>query len=150
MSYPLRSLLATRPVRTSTAAGLALLIAGCASGPQFETLSARVVSESPAPLAPDATLEVQLENASTGDVLASSRVEHLGAFPLPVTLRYAPQSIRSDDLYQLDAQIRRDGRIVYLSPEPLAVFGADAPETLDIRVEPTGTGAIEHSSTDDT
>ncbi len=118
-------------------------MAGCAGGPQFETLSARVVTDTPQPLPADATLEVQLENTSTGDVLASSRVERLGDFPLPVTLQYAPEAIVADDLYRLDAQIRSGNRIVYLSPEALPVFGRHDSDARDIRVEPTGAAAFD-------
>lgn len=125
----------------AVALGLTALLAGCAGGPAFETLSARVVSESSTPLPENAVLEVQLEDETTGSVLASSRFEQIRTFPASVTLQYAPAAIVPDDLYRLSAQVRSDGRILYLSPEPTPVFGVDEPDSLDIVVEPTGAGA---------
>ncbi|OLO04499.1 YbaY family lipoprotein [Salinicola socius] len=132
------SLKALRPlvlIMTLLALGM---LTGCAGGPQFETLAARVVSDKPITLPKSAALEVQLKDVSTGDVLASSRYEQLGQLPIPITLQYAAEAIDPDDLYRLSAQIRDDDRILYLNPEPVSVFGhGDAPEP-DIPVTTTG------------
>lgn len=114
-------------------------LAGCASGPQFDTLAARVVSKQPITLPADATLEVQLTDESTGDVLASSRYEQLGQLPIPVALQYAPEAIDIDDIYRLSAQIRSNGHIAYLSDQPVSVFGRDDPREPDIPITTTGT-----------
>ncbi|WP_251976276.1 YbaY family lipoprotein [Salinicola avicenniae] len=116
-------------------------LAGCASGPQFETLAARVVSEQPVALPENATLDIQLTDFSTGDVLASSHYENLSQLPIPVTLQYAPAAIDRDNLYRLDAQIRADGRIRYLNRETVSVFGVDDPGEPDIPVVTTGAEA---------
>jgi len=67
------SLNALRPTLVITALLALGALTGCAGGPQFETLAARVVSEKPVTLPGSAVLEVQLKDVSTGDVLASSR-----------------------------------------------------------------------------
>ncbi|WP_110709896.1 YbaY family lipoprotein [Salinicola lusitanus] len=129
---------ASRSLRLGTAALALGMLAGCASGPQFDTLAARVVADKPVTLPESAVLEVQLKDISTGDVLASSRYEQLGRLPIPVTLQYAAEAIDHDDLYRLSAQIRDDDRILYLNPEPVSVFGdGDAAEP-DIPVTTTG------------
>lgn len=117
------------------------VLAGCAGGPRFETLAARVVSEDPITLPGDATLEVQLKDESTGDVLASSRYEQLGRLPIPVTLQYAPAAIDPDDVYRLSAQIRSGGRIAYLSQKPVSVFGQGDADEPDIAIVTTGANA---------
>lgn len=134
---------ALRRYRLAAAILLLGVLAGCAGGPRFETLEARVVSEKPVTLPADAVLEVQLEDETTGSVLASSRYERLGQLPIPVNLRYAPEAIVADDIYRLSAQVRSGGRIIYLSPEPVSVFGVDDPETLDIPIETTGANAAQ-------
>jgi|GEM_PF-3085536 len=132
------SLNTLRPIYFITALLALGALAGCAGGPQFETLAARVVSEKPVTLPASAALEVQLKDVSTGDVLASSRYEQLGQLPIPITLQYAPEAINRDDLYRLSAQIRDDDRILYLNPEPVSVFSdGDAAEP-DIPVTTTG------------
>ncbi|WP_322528110.1 YbaY family lipoprotein [Salinicola sp. LHM] len=115
-----------------------VVLAGCAGGPQFDTLAARVVSEKPITLPESATLEVQLKDISTGDVLASSRYERLGQLPIPITLQYATEAIDPDDLYRLSAQIRDGDRILYLNPEPVSVFADGDPAEPDIPVSTTG------------
>lgn len=127
-----------RSLRLVTLLFALVLLAGCAGGPQFDTLAARVVSEKPITLPDSATLEVQLKDISTGDVLASSRYERLGQLPIPITLQYAAEAIDPDDLYRLSAQIRDGDRILYLNPEPVSVFAdGDAAEP-DIPVTTTG------------
>lgn len=129
---------ALRTIRLITVMLALGALAGCAGGPQFETLAARVTSEKPVTIPEAAILEVQLKDISTGDVLASGRYEQLGQLPVPVTLQYAPEAIDPDNLYQLDAQIRDDDRILYLNPDPVSVFGdGDAAEP-DIPVTTTG------------
>ncbi|MGM8930558.1 YbaY family lipoprotein [Salinicola halophyticus] len=132
------SLNALRPALFITALLALGALTGCAGGPQFETLAARVVSEKPVTLPESAVLEVQLKDVSTGDVLASSRYEQLGQLPIPVTLQYAPEAINGDDLYRLSAQIRDDGGILYLNPEPVSVFSDDDAPEPDIPLTPTG------------
>ncbi|MCE3027068.1 YbaY family lipoprotein [Salinicola sp. DM10] len=136
----------SRGVRSAAVLLAVALLAGCAGGPQFETLAARVVSENPVTLPADATLEVQLEDVTHGDVVASSRYEQLGQLPLPVTLQYLPDAIARDDIYQLSAQIRSHGRIIYLSQKPVAVFGRQDPAEPDIPVVPTGADALAPSA----
>lgn len=129
---------ALRTLRLISAMLALVVLAGCAGGPQFETLAARVTSEKPVTIPEAAVIEVQLKDISTGDVLASGRYEQLGQLPIPVTLQYAPEAIDPDDLYRLDAQIRDDNRILYLNPDPVSVFGdGDAAEP-DIPVTTTG------------
>ncbi|WP_157956715.1 YbaY family lipoprotein [Salinicola halimionae] len=113
-------------------------LTGCAGGPQFETLAARVTSEKPVTLPQSAVLEVQLKDISTGDVLASSRYEQLGRLPIPITLQYASEAINRDDLYRLSAQIRDDDRILYLNPDPVSVFSDNDAAEPDIPVTTTG------------
>ncbi|MDF3920394.1 YbaY family lipoprotein [Salinicola salarius] len=127
-----------RPLRLVTMLFALVVLAGCAGGPQFDTLAARVVSEKPITLPDSATLEVQLKDVSTGDVLASSRYERLGQLPIPITLQYAAEAIDPDDLYRLSAQIRDDDRILYLNPEPVSVFADGDPTEPDIPVTTTG------------
>ncbi|KAA0015925.1 hypothetical protein F0A16_18865 [Salinicola corii] len=125
-------------LRLATAALALGMLAGCAGGPRFDTLAARVVADEPVTLPESAVLEVQLKDISTGDVLASSRYEQLGRLPIPVTLQYAAEAIDRDDLYRLSAQIRDDDRILYLNPDPVSVFGAGDAAEPDIPVTTTG------------
>lgn len=127
-----------RPLHLVTILFALVVLAGCAGGPQFDTLAARVVSEKPITLPDSATLEVQLKDISTGDVLASSRYERLGQLPIPITLQYAAEAIDPDDLYRLSAQIRDGDRILYLNPEPVSVFADGDPVEPDIPVSTTG------------
>lgn len=95
--------------------GMALL-AGCAGTPEFRTLEARVVSQTPLRLGPEAELRVSLERED-GGVIAETRQRRLGDAPIPVRLSYDARSLAQGDA-ALHAEIREAGRLRYRQTEP--------------------------------
>ncbi|WP_355660733.1 hypothetical protein [Halomonas salifodinae] len=106
----------------------AALLAGCAGTPEFRTLDARVVSETPLAVGPDAELRVSLEGE--GGVIAETRQQRLGSPPIPVRLSYDARAL---DGAALHAEIREAGRLRYrqLEPQPVAP-GISEPITLTL------------------
>ncbi|MDC8804510.1 YbaY family lipoprotein [Halomonas pacifica] len=94
----------------------AALLAGCAGTPEFRTLEARVVSQTPLSLGPEAELRVSLERED-GGVIAETRQRRLGDAPIPVRLSYDARSLAQGDT-ALHAEIREAGRLRYRQTEP--------------------------------
>jgi putative lipoprotein len=105
-------------------------LGACASGPSFSTLEARVVSEAPLDLPPDAELSVQLENISQAgaNLVAEARYVRLGDSPIPVMVHYDAGAIDEGDAYVLRADIRADNRLLYTTTDPVPVLTGEAPD----------------------
>ncbi|MCG7601564.1 YbaY family lipoprotein [Halomonas sp. McH1-25] len=105
-------------------------LGACASGPNFANLEARVVSDEPLDLPPDAELSVRLTDMSqTGaNLIAEASYVRLGNGPIPVMLRYDAEAIDEGDTYVLRADIRTDDRLLYTTTDPVPVLTGDAPD----------------------
>ncbi|WP_431024624.1 hypothetical protein [Halomonas sp. H5] len=109
--------------------GMALL-AGCAGTPEFRTLEARVVGETPLAVGPDAELRVSLEGEK--GVIAETRQRRLGDGPIPVQLSYDARALAQDEA-ALHAEIREAGRLRYRQAEPRPIApGMAEPVTLTL------------------
>ncbi|GHB06291.1 YbaY family lipoprotein [Modicisalibacter luteus] len=113
-------------------------LGACASGPNFSTLEARVVSDVPLDLPPDAELSVRLENVSQAgaNLVAEASYVRLGDGPIPVMVHYDAGAIDENDAYVLRADIRADDRLLYTTTDPVPVLTGDAPDSnVSLRVE---------------
>ncbi len=126
---------------------LALLAAlgGCALTPRFANLEARISADAPLDLPRNAELAVTLrEGSASGGVIAEGNYTRLGRGPIPVVLRYDANAVTAGRDYLLRAEIRAEGRLLYASPEPVAVLTDDAAAgsgkvPVEVPVEPVAT-----------
>ncbi|GAA5171981.1 MULTISPECIES: YbaY family lipoprotein [Halomonadaceae] len=127
-----------RPLRLALALLVLLALGGCALTPRLANLEARVVADAPLELPRNAELSVTLrEGSASGGVIATGNYTRLGRGPIPVILRYDANAVGAGGDYRLRAEIRADGRLLYASPEPVAVLtGNAATGPVEVPVEP--------------
>lgn len=126
-----------QPLRLTLALFVLLALGACALTPRFANLEARVSADEPFDLPRNAELNVTLrEGSASGGVIAEGNYTRLGRGPIPIVLRYDSNAITAAGDYVLRAEIRVDGRLLYASPEPVAVLGDDtAAGTVEVPVE---------------
>ncbi|WP_315834242.1 YbaY family lipoprotein [Bradyrhizobium prioriisuperbiae] len=121
------------------------LIAACHVLPALaapKTLSGTVVYRERIALPPSARLQVSLLDVSLADapskVLARTVIRPRGQVPLPYRLRFDDTRIRRGHSYALQAEIRIDGRLWFITTTRHSVFtgGADNTEIVVERVGP--------------
>ncbi|MCI0509741.1 type III secretion system (T3SS) chaperone YscW [Chromohalobacter marismortui] len=117
--------------------GLLLIgLAGCASGPDFQTLDARVIFAQPPELSDDAVLNVTLKDRDDGATLAESRYTHFDTTATRVTLQYAQGAIDTAHTYVLQADVRDRGRLTHLNRERVDVFNGETGTTPTVTLVP--------------
>ncbi|WP_277811379.1 YbaY family lipoprotein [Chromohalobacter canadensis] len=117
--------------------GLLLLgLVGCASGPDFNTLEARVVFSQPPELSDDAILDVTLKDSDDNATVAESRYTHIDTAATEVTLQYDQGAIEAAHRYFLQAEVRDQGRLTHLNRERIEVFNGETGTTPTVTLEP--------------
>ncbi|WP_280564440.1 YbaY family lipoprotein [Chromohalobacter sp. 48-RD10] len=116
--------------------GLLLLgLAGCASGPDFNTLDARVVFDQPPKLSNNASLDVTLKDSDDATV-AESRYTRVDTPAPEVTLQYDQGAIKAAHTYFLQAEVRDQGRLTHLNRERVEVFNGETGSIPTVTLEP--------------
>jgi len=127
-----------QPLRLALALLVLLALGGCALSPRFANLEARISADAPFELPRNAELNLTLrEGSASGGVIAEGNYTRLSRGPIPVVLRYDANAVTAGRDYLLRAEIRADGRLLYASPEPVAVLTDDtAAGSVKVPVEP--------------
>jgi len=129
----------------SRRAVVALIVTACHTLPAFaapKILSGTVVYRERIALPPSARLQVSLLDVSLADApsktLARTVVRPRGQVPIPYKLRFDDVRIRPGHSYALQAEIRVDDRLWFLTTTRHSVFtgGADNTEIVVERVGP--------------
>ncbi|MBZ5876267.1 YbaY family lipoprotein [Chromohalobacter israelensis] len=123
-------------LRTALCGAFLAGLVGCASGPDFQTLDARVVFDTPPALSPAATLEVALKDSADDTTLAESRYPRIDTEATEVALRYDASAIDAAHRYTLQAEVRDQGRITYLNRDEVEVLNGDTGTTPTITLVP--------------
>lgn len=110
---------ATRRGRAAISLLGLLVLAGCAGTPQFTELNTQVVPPAGLELAAETELQVRLSDAE--GTLAQTHVTPSGSGPWPVTLRFDRRTLEATPRPQLSAELRQQGSLTHVSPEPVAV-----------------------------
>lgn len=101
-----------------------LALAGCAGTPDFTELSVRV--EPPAGLEPGADTELQVRLSGRDGILAETHTTPSGSGPWPVTLRFDRHTFEAARSPRLTAELRQQGSLTHVSPEPVAIASPEA------------------------
>ncbi|MCK0745137.1 YbaY family lipoprotein [Chromohalobacter nigrandesensis] len=122
---------------TAALIGLMLIgLVGCASGPDFNTLDARVTFAQPPELSDDATLDVTLKDSDDNATVAESRYTRIDTPTTEVTLQYDDSAIEAAHSYVLQAEVRDQGRLTHLNRERVDVFNGETGEIPTVTLEP--------------
>ncbi|MCT8468866.1 YbaY family lipoprotein [Chromohalobacter canadensis] len=117
--------------------GLLLLgLVGCASGPDFNTLDARVTFDQPPELSDDAILDVTLKDSDDNATVAESRYTQFDTTATEVTLQYDQGAIEAAHTYVLQAEVRDQGRLTHLNRKRVEVFNGETGTTPTVTLEP--------------
>jgi len=139
------------PVLTNgaPAGGVELLLSPVAAGGQAGMIQGTVTTpRSPAALAPDAVLQVELREAMLADAPATAMTEvPLNGlnFPVSFALPYDPAVIAADRVYVVAARVVAGNRLLYasLAPMPALTNGAPASNiTLPVAAVPDPAGGV--------
>jgi putative lipoprotein len=115
--------------------------------PAITAITGSVVYRQRMALAPDAVVEVVLQDTSRADApaltLGSQTLEARGAqVPIPFVVEYDLSQIDPAGLYTLRATIKEGGRLTWTSTEMIPVITRGAPtDQVDITVQPVNAGA---------
>ncbi|MBA2780639.1 YbaY family lipoprotein [Billgrantia kenyensis] len=99
-------------------------LTGCAGAPQFTELDAQV--EPPAGLEPSDDAELRVRLSDDSGTLAETQATPHDSGPWPVTLRFDRRTFESARSPQLSAELRQQGNLTHITPEPVIVPGPDA------------------------
>lgn len=110
-------------IRLGVGALAMLALAGCAGTPEFTELSALVEPPAGLELGADAELQVRLSDAE--GALAETHATPSGSGPWPVTLRFDRRTFEAARSPRLSAELRQQGSLTHVSPEPVAISAPD-------------------------
>lgn len=123
-------------------------LGACTQVPKPEaTLAGEVYYLQRSALPPEAVLSVSLQDVSLADAPAvelskQSRPTEGRQVPLPFTLTYNPNQLKSGHRYAVSARIEVSGKLLWVTTEQHSVtLDSQASSPLRIRVEPVHTGS---------
>ena len=136
-----------RQLSGSVFLGILLLAANQASAFQGSPagVSGTVTYRQRIALPPNAEITVKLVDVSRQDVAATELAIHTivsggNQVPFPFTLTYDPAAIDQRNTYAVQAQIRVDGQLTFMSMQQYPVITRGNPTTVEVVVEPVSGG----------
>lgn len=124
-----------------------LLIAGCnvkkeEQDRSLSLLETEVSFEQGLTLPEGATLEIRLEDVSKMDVaselISSATREIKSAPPYTLQLAFSNNEIKNNHRYSLQASIRAQGKLVFISTSHIDPFAVGSATPIKIKVDPVG------------
>ncbi len=119
------------------------IAAGQAAGAGSAVITGTITYQAPMPLAPEAAIDVRLEDVSVADtpakVVAENIFSALGQqVPIPFRLPYTEQDIQPSHRYAVRARITLGEDLLFTSTQIYPVLTNGAPSRVALVVEPAG------------
>lgn len=149
----------TRAHMPALAAALLLLQQGCTSMPGTSTnepapgmarLQGIATYTEAVTLPADATLDVIIEDVSragaAAEVIARTRIENPGSFPIPFTVDYPADRIQPRNSYNVRGRLEQQGRLLFISDMHHALPPAGSTPPFELKLVRTGVSAASTAS----